>query len=129
MSGRGKGGKGLGKGGAKRHRKVLRDNIQEITKPVIRHLARRGGVKHQRSHLRGDTWRPQDLLGERDSRCCHLHRARSPQDCYCHGCCLCSEEAGQDSLWFWRLRRRLELGLGFSIWVMFQIRGFCCNWT
>ena len=27
MSGRGKGGKGLGKGGAKRHRKVLRDNI------------------------------------------------------------------------------------------------------
>jgi len=25
---RGKGGKGLGKGGAKRHRKVLRDNIQ-----------------------------------------------------------------------------------------------------
>ena len=28
MTGRGKGGKGLGKGGAKRHRKVLRDNIQ-----------------------------------------------------------------------------------------------------
>ncbi|PAV58975.1 hypothetical protein WR25_23140 [Diploscapter pachys] len=34
MSGRGKGGKGLGKGGAKRHRK-----------PAIRRLARRGGVK------------------------------------------------------------------------------------
>ncbi|KAL3890423.1 hypothetical protein ACJMK2_002705 [Sinanodonta woodiana] len=44
MSGRGKGGKGLGKGGAKRHRKVLRDNIQGITKPAIRRLARRGGV-------------------------------------------------------------------------------------
>ncbi|CAI2353967.1 unnamed protein product [Caenorhabditis sp. 36 PRJEB53466] len=44
-SGRGKGGKGLGKGGAKRHRKVLRDNIQGITKPAIRRLARRGGVK------------------------------------------------------------------------------------
>jgi histone H3/H4 len=43
--GRGKGGKGLGKGGAKRHRKVLRDSIQGITKPVIRRLARRGGVK------------------------------------------------------------------------------------
>ncbi|KAJ7487998.1 histone-fold-containing protein [Mycena latifolia] len=41
MSGRGKGGKGLGKGGAKRHRKILRDNIQGI----IRRLARRGGVK------------------------------------------------------------------------------------
>ena len=56
------GGKGLGKGGAKRHRKVLRDNIQGkrmiirrsritviscagITKPAIRRLARRGGVK------------------------------------------------------------------------------------
>ncbi|KAL9550997.1 trifunctional histidinol dehydrogenase [Mucor bainieri] len=40
MTGRGKGGKGLGKGGAKRHRKILR-----ITKPAIRRLARRGGVK------------------------------------------------------------------------------------
>ena len=36
---------GLGKGGAKRHRKILRDNIQGITKPAIRRLARRGGVK------------------------------------------------------------------------------------
>jgi histone H4 len=44
-NGRGKGGKGLGKGGTKRHRKVLRDNIQGITKPAIRRLARRGGVK------------------------------------------------------------------------------------
>ncbi|XP_074924368.1 histone H4-like [Chelonoidis abingdonii] len=41
----GKGGKGLGKGGAKRHQKVLQDNIQGITKPAIRHLARCGGVK------------------------------------------------------------------------------------
>ena len=39
------GGKGLGKGGAKRHRKVMRDNILGITKPAIRRLARRGGVK------------------------------------------------------------------------------------
>ena len=42
MSGKGK---GLGKSGAKRHRKVMRDNIQGITKPAIRRLARRGGVK------------------------------------------------------------------------------------
>tara|TARA_B100001059_G_C17500547_1_gene410828 strand:- start:18 stop:335 length:318 start_codon:yes stop_codon:yes gene_type:complete len=40
-----KSGKGLGKGGGKRHRKILRDNIQGITKPAIRRLARRGGVK------------------------------------------------------------------------------------
>ena len=45
MSGRGKGGKGLGKGGAKRHRKIMRDSIHGITKPAIRRLARRGGVK------------------------------------------------------------------------------------
>uniref|UniRef100_UPI00358E1BF8 histone H4-like n=1 Tax=Myxine glutinosa TaxID=7769 RepID=UPI00358E1BF8 len=45
MSGRGEGGKGLGKGGAKRHRQVLRDNIQGITKLAICRLARRGGVK------------------------------------------------------------------------------------
>ena len=43
MSGRGKGGKGLGKGGAKRRLKVLRDNMQGITKPAIRRLARRSG--------------------------------------------------------------------------------------
>ncbi|XP_036738157.2 histone H4-like [Manis pentadactyla] len=45
MYGRGKGEKGLGKDGAKRHRKVLRDNIQGITKPSIRRLVRCGGVK------------------------------------------------------------------------------------
>jgi histone H4 len=45
LCGRIQGGKGLGKGGAKRHRKVLRDNIQGITKPAIRRMARRGGVK------------------------------------------------------------------------------------
>ncbi len=46
MAGRGKGGKGLGKGGALRHRKVLRDNIAiALNKPTIRRLARRGGVK------------------------------------------------------------------------------------
>lgn len=43
MSGRGKG--KVGKGGAMRHRKVLRDNIRGITKAAIRRLARRGGVK------------------------------------------------------------------------------------
>ena len=45
MSGRGKGKKGLGKGGAQRHRRPFRDEIQHITKSDIRRLARRGGVK------------------------------------------------------------------------------------
>lgn len=65
MSGRGKGGKGLGKDGAKRHRKVLRDNIQGITKTSIRRLARRGGVK---GILRGNPWCAQGVPRERHPR-------------------------------------------------------------
>ncbi|KAK0715640.1 histone-fold-containing protein [Lasiosphaeris hirsuta] len=40
-------GKGFmsGKLGAKRHRKIIKDCIRGITKPAIRRLARRGGVK------------------------------------------------------------------------------------
>ena len=46
LPGRGKGVKGLGKGGAKRHRKILRDNVQGITKVTIRYgLARCSVVK------------------------------------------------------------------------------------
>ncbi len=48
-AGRGKGkggGKGYGKVGAKRHsKKAIRETILGITKPAIRRLARRGGVK------------------------------------------------------------------------------------
>jgi histone H4 len=40
---------------AKRHRKVLRDNIQGITKPAIRRLARRGGVKRVSSLIFEET--------------------------------------------------------------------------
>eukprot|EP00998_Keelungia_sp_KM082_P002009 NODE_12434_length_447_cov_79.884375_g12411_i0.p1 GENE.NODE_12434_length_447_cov_79.884375_g12411_i0~~NODE_12434_length_447_cov_79.884375_g12411_i0.p1 ORF type:complete len:107 (-),score=13.41 NODE_12434_length_447_cov_79.884375_g12411_i0:30-350(-) len=43
--GKGGGGKGLGKGGHARHKKNYHDQIQGITKPAIRRLARRGGVK------------------------------------------------------------------------------------
>jgi histone H4 len=43
----GKGNYGIGKGksGAKRHAKIQVENIQGITKPAIRRMARRGGVK------------------------------------------------------------------------------------
>lgn len=48
-TGMGKGGKGYGTGkgksGAKRHSKIVNENIQGITKPAIRRMARRGGVK------------------------------------------------------------------------------------
>ena len=38
-------GRGKGLSGAKRHRTVLRDNIQGITKPAILRIAHRGGAK------------------------------------------------------------------------------------
>ncbi|EJW05064.1 hypothetical protein EDEG_00845 [Edhazardia aedis USNM 41457] len=44
MSGRGKSGKGLGKGAAKRHKRSTQQP-NTITKPAIKRLARRGGVK------------------------------------------------------------------------------------
>lgn len=50
-----KSGQGLGKSGAKRHRKVHRDNIQGVTKPAIRRLARRGGVKRIGSQVYSET--------------------------------------------------------------------------
>ncbi|CDR00710.1 unnamed protein product [Oncorhynchus mykiss] len=78
MSGRGKGGKGLGKGGAKRHRKVLRDNIQGITKPAIRSLARRGGVKRISGLINEETRGVLKVF-------LHLHRARQEEDRYGHG--------------------------------------------
>jgi hypothetical protein len=54
MSGRGKGHVGLGKGGAKRHRRVLRGTSQGISKGSIRRLARRGGVKRMSSLMYDD---------------------------------------------------------------------------
>jgi len=56
MPGRGKGGKGFGKIGAKRiSRKLLKENILGITKPAIRRLARRGGVKRISSLIYEET--------------------------------------------------------------------------
>ncbi|XP_065075671.1 uncharacterized protein LOC135699352 [Ochlerotatus camptorhynchus] len=51
MTGRGKGDKALGTEGAKR----LRVNIQGITKPAIRRLARRGGVKRISGYIYEET--------------------------------------------------------------------------
>lgn len=58
MIGRGKGVKGLGKGGAKplqRHRIIVRDAIRGLTNPAIRRL--------QQTHLRGDSPRLQGVPG------------------------------------------------------------------
>merc|ERR1711877_22064 len=56
--GKGKGGMGGGKSGAKRMdfgRKTLRESILGITKPAIRRLARRGGVKRISSYIYEET--------------------------------------------------------------------------
>ena len=56
MAGRGKVGKGYGKVGAKRHtKKSLKETILGITKPAIRRLARRGGVKRISSLIYEET--------------------------------------------------------------------------
>ena len=56
MAGRGKVGKGYGKVGAKRHtKKSLKETIMGITKPAIRRLARRGGVKRISSLIYEET--------------------------------------------------------------------------
>lgn len=100
MSGRGKGGKGLGKGGAKRHRKILRDNIQGITKPAIREfelavvylrisisytvrmylgrLARRGGVKRISGLIYEETRGVLKVC--RDALTCLLSNVSNPTD-------------------------------------------------
>ena len=112
------GGKGLGKGGAKRHRKILRDNIQGITKPAIRRLARRGGVKRISGLIYEETrgvlkifleseW-PSDseapwlilihIHSRRHPRLCHLHRARKAKDRHFPRCRLRLEATGPDPL-------------------------------
>ena len=55
--GKGKsGGKGFGKVGAKRHaKKAIRETILGVTKPAIRRLARRGGVKRISSLIYDET--------------------------------------------------------------------------
>merc|ERR1739840_39525 len=55
--GKGKGGMGGGKSGAKgfTNNKTLRESILGITKPAIRRLARRGGVKRISSYIYEET--------------------------------------------------------------------------
>ena len=55
--GKGRKGNGLGMGGAMRHRKLLRGSIYGITKPAIRRLARRAGVKRISGFIYDETRR------------------------------------------------------------------------
>lgn len=73
MSGRGKGSMGLGMGGALRHRKVLRDSINGITKADIRRLARRGGVKRLSSLVYDETRNALKNFIEKVIRCAVIY--------------------------------------------------------
>jgi len=53
--GKGIGGKGVGKVGIKRRARTTRASIEGITKPAIRRLARRGGVKRISTFIYDDT--------------------------------------------------------------------------
>ena len=98
---------------------------QGITKPAIRRLARRGGVKRISGLIYEETRgvlkvicvhvrtllmpKCEGLPGECYPRCCHLHGACKEEDCDCHGCGVCPEEAGQDPVWLRRIVAHLAL--------------------
>ncbi|MCO5547609.1 hypothetical protein L7F22_001060 [Adiantum nelumboides] len=123
MSGRGKGGKGLGKGGAKRHRKVLRDNIQGITKPAIRRLARRGGVKRISGLIYEETRGVLKIFLENVIRDAVTYTEHARRKTHCHGRCLCPQEAGADPLWFWWLAKSLSTSPLLSFRQYISVKG------
>ncbi|KAL0309835.1 UNVERIFIED_CONTAM: hypothetical protein Sradi_5925800 [Sesamum radiatum] len=61
MSGRGKGGKGLGKGGAKRHRKVLRITFRYHEAGYSSFGSQGWCQAYQWSNLRGNPWCTEDF--------------------------------------------------------------------
>ena len=67
--------KGLGKGGAKRHKKILRKNTWSITKP-----AKRGGVKLIQVSLMKKLAEFSKFPPKRDTLRCNIHRTRQAQD-------------------------------------------------
>uniref|UniRef100_A0A8C9YFU7 Histone H4 n=1 Tax=Sander lucioperca TaxID=283035 RepID=A0A8C9YFU7_SANLU len=70
---------------ASRNHKVLRDNIQGITKPAIRRLARRGGVKRISGLIYEETRGVLKMF---------LENVWRDEDANRHGCGVHSEEQG-----------------------------------
>ena len=87
----------IGKGVAKRHRKVLRDNIQGLTKAAISRLARRGGVKRICGFIYEEVRGVLMVFLENVIRDAVTQRC-SEKDCDCHGCRLCPQETRMHSL-------------------------------
>ena len=72
-------GKGLGKGDAKRHKKILRKNTRGITKPT-----KRGGVKLIWVSLMKKLAEFSKFPPKRDTRRCNVRGTRQAQDGDCH---------------------------------------------
>merc|ERR1711915_978126 len=70
------------------------------TKPAIRRLARRGGVKRISGLIYEET---RGVPGERDKGRCNLYRARQEEDCHRHGRGLRPQETGTHPLRLWWL--------------------------
>ena len=68
-------GEGLGKGGAKRHKKILRKNTRGITKPT-----KRGGVKFIWVSLMKKLAEFSKFPPKRDTRRCNVRGTRQAQD-------------------------------------------------
>ncbi|OVA04207.1 Histone H4 [Macleaya cordata] len=113
MSGGGKGGKGLGKGRAKRHRKVLRDNNQGITKPAIRHLTRRGGVKRISGLIYEETRGVLKIFLENVIRDAVTYTEHARQKTVTAiDVVYALKRQGRTSIWFWGLTLGGGKGLG-----------------
>merc|ERR1712126_230974 len=104
MTGRGKGGKGLGKGGAKKSPEGQHSGHYQASYPETG--KKRRSQEDRWSHLRRDEGCPEGVPGECHPRRRHLHRACQEEDCHCHGRCLCFKEAGQNSV---RVRRLMPV--------------------
>ena len=116
-----KGGKGLGKVGAKkRHRKVIRENIQGITKPAIRRLARRGGVKRLSGLIYDETRNVLKVFLEGIVREMRKQKNRAhmlPTDRYELPEDVLYIEAGRSPLaWYWNLLM-LVGGIGLALYL------------
>ncbi|VDM63372.1 unnamed protein product [Angiostrongylus costaricensis] len=106
---RGKGGKRLGKAGAKRHRKVLRDNIQRITKPAIRRLARRGRVKRISGLIYEETRGVLKVFLENVIRDAVTYCEHAKRDSDGHGCRVRAQTSRTYAVRFRRIRKLRNL--------------------
>merc|ERR1712138_24667 len=88
----------------KRHKRMLRDNIQGITKPAIRRLARRGGVKRISGLIYEETRSVLKHFLENVVRDAVTYCEHARKNCNRFGCCIRFEASRPYDLRFWILK-------------------------